>query len=68
MKTISKYQECKTMLRANAEYMKVQFRGDKPMIRQCINDYADSISKDYNLTEYQINLLANYSCKLHPKN
>lgn len=68
MKTLTKYQEVKTMLRSNAEYVKVLFRGDKPMIRQCINDYADSISKDYNLSDYQRNLLSNYACKLHPKN
>jgi hypothetical protein len=68
MKTISKYQEVKTMLRANAEFAKVQFRGDKPAIRQSINDYTDAISKDYNLSEYQRNLLSNYACTLHPKN
>jgi hypothetical protein len=60
------YQQAKSMLRSHAEYVKVQFRNDKPAIRQSINDYTDSICKDYNLTEYQRNLLANYACKLHP--
>jgi hypothetical protein len=63
----SNYQTAKSMLRSHAEYVKVQFRNDKPAIRQSINDYTDSICKDYNLTEYQRNLLANYACKLHPK-
>jgi len=66
MKT--KYQYAKSKLRSHAEYVSVQFRGDKPAIRQSINDYADSISKDFNLSEYQRNLLSDYTCKLHPKN
>lgn len=60
------YQNAKNMLRSHAEYVKVQYRGDKPAIRQSINDYTDSICKDFNLTEYQRNLLSNYACKLHP--
>jgi hypothetical protein len=67
MKT-TKYQEAKNMLRSHAEYVKVQFRSDKPAIRQSINDYTDSICKDFNLTNYQRDLLSNYACKLHPKN
>ena len=64
---MTNYQNAKSKLRANAEYSKVQFRGDKPAIRQAINDYCDFISRDYSLSEYQRNLLANYACKLHPK-
>lgn len=60
------YQNAKSKLRSYAEYIKVQYRGDKPAIRQSINDCADSLCKDFNLTEYQCNLLANYACKLHP--
>lgn len=60
------YQTAKSMLRAHAEYVNVQFRNDKPTIRQSINDYADSISRDYNLSDYYIGLLSNYACSLHP--
>lgn len=65
---MTQYQTAKSMLRSHAEYVSVQFRGDKPAIRQSINDYTDGICKDFNLTEYQRNLLHNYAGKLHPKN
>ena len=65
---MTNYQITKSMLRSHAEYVKVQYRGDKPAIRQSINDYTDMISKDYNLSDYQRDLLSNYACKLHPKN
>ena len=61
------YQTAKTMLRAHAEYVKAQFRGDKPAIRQSINDYLDSVCRDFRLSEYHQGLLSNYACKLHPK-
>lgn len=64
----TKYQMAKTMLRSHAEYTKVQFRNDKPAIRQSINDYTDGICRDFNLSEYQRNLLSNYAGTLHPKN
>jgi hypothetical protein len=63
----SNYQQAKQMLRSHAEYVKVQFGTDKPAIRQSINDYTDAICRDFNLTEYQRDLLSNYACKLHPK-
>jgi len=61
------YQVAKSKLRSHSEFVSVEHRGDKPAIRQCINDYADCIGKDYCLTDHQKNLLANYACKLHPK-
>lgn len=64
---MTNYQTAKSMLRAHAEYVKVQYRGDKPAIRQSINDYTDSISRDYDLSDYQRDLLSNYACTLHPK-
>lgn len=63
---MTNYQQAKDKLRTHAEYVKVQFRNDKPAIRQAINDYADSISREYGLTDWEGNLLANYVCKLHP--
>ena len=65
---MNNYQVTKTKLRSHAEYVKVLYKGDKPAIRQSINDYTDMISKEYDLSEYQRNLLSNYACTLHPKN
>ena len=67
MKTLSNYQQAKTMLRAHAEYVKV-FLGDKPAVRESINNYTDCICSDFDLTEHKRNLLSNYACTLHPKN
>lgn len=64
---MTNYQVCKSKLRSYAEYVSVQYRTDKPAIRQCINDYTDFIGRDFELSEHQKNLLANYACKLHPK-
>ena len=64
---MTNYQKAKDMTRGYAEWVKVHHKGDKPAIRQALNDYSDSISSDYRLTEYECNLLANYVCKLHPK-
>lgn len=64
---MTNYIFAKSKLRSHAEYVSVLFKGDKPAIRQSINDYTDSICKDFNLTECERNLLSNYACKLHPK-
>jgi hypothetical protein len=68
MKTISNYQQAKTMLKNSAKWIKEQVPTDKPKIRMIINNEVDYLSKDLNLSEYQRNLLSNYACKLHPKN
>ena len=65
---MSNYQEAKSLLRSHAEYVSVLLRGDKPGIRQSINDYADAIGRDSKLTEHEMDSLANYACKLHPEN
>lgn len=59
-------QTAKSILKSVALDAKSQHRNDKPAIRQIINDTADSICKDMNLTEKQRDSLANYACKLHP--
>lgn len=64
----SNYQLSKKTLKAVAKQAKIDFKADKPAIRQEINDMANWICQDMNLTEYESNLLANYACKLHPKN
>lgn len=68
MKTISNYQIAKSTLKSVSLDAKAQYSTDKPMIRQTINDYLDYLCKDFNLSEYQRNLLSNYACTLHPKN
>ena len=67
MRQRSTYLEVKDKLRSHAEYVKVYYRGDKPAIIQSINDYTDFISRDYNLPEWQKDLLHNYAVVLHPK-
>jgi hypothetical protein len=68
MKTLSKYQQVKRLLKIGANQFKERFPNDKPMIRQLINDEVDYYCKDLNLSEHQRNLLSDYACKLHPKN
>jgi len=68
MKTLTKYQQAKKALKLASDQDKKHFKNDKPAIRQSINDFCDYLSKDLNLSEYHRNLLANYACKLHPKN
>ena len=61
------YQKAKIELKAVAQEAKKQYANDKPAIRQIINDYTDYLCKDLRLSDYQKNLLENYSCTLHPK-
>jgi hypothetical protein len=68
MKTISNYQKARRNLKDVSDMAKSQFSTDKPMIRQIINDSVHYQAKEYNLSEYETNLLSNYACKLHPKN
>ena len=60
-------QTAKAILKDVATDVKKNYKNDKPLIRMTINDTADSLCRDYNLSEYQRDLLANYACKLHPK-
>jgi hypothetical protein len=64
---MTKYQSAKDLLKSIAYDAKSNHRGDKPAIRQVINDSADSICRSGELTEYEQNLLHNYACTLHPK-
>lgn len=68
MKTISKYQQAKKHLKNIKESISDEYKEDKPLIRTVINDTVYNLSREYNLTEYQRDLLSNYACKLHPKN
>ena len=62
------YQQAKNTLLWVSRDAKSQFKKDKPMIRQIINDTTDAICRDLNLTDIQRDRLSNYACKLHPKN
>ena len=64
---MTQYQIAKATLKSVSLDAKAEFRNDKPAIRQIINDTADSICKDLQLSDYHRDLLANYACKLHPK-
>ena len=65
MKTI--YQQAKAELKQTAKEAKRQYIDDLPAQRMVINDTADYLCKSLQLSDYQRNLLENYSCKLHPK-
>lgn len=67
MKTVSNYQIAKKELKNVANEAKKLHTTDKPLIRMYINDFADHLIKELSFSEYQKNLLANYACKLHPK-
>lgn len=67
MKTVSTYQIAKKELKNLANEAKKLYTTDKPLIRMYINDFADHLIKELSFSEYQKNLLANYACKLHPK-
>ena len=64
---MTRYQISKSVLKSVAYDAKSAHRNDLTMIRQIINDSIDAICRGNKLTEYQSALLANYACKLHPK-
>ena len=68
MKKRTEYQNAKSFLKEMAGIIKGEYPSDKPMQRAVINDTCDAICKDLRLSDYHRGLLANYSCKLHPKN
>ncbi len=64
---MTKYLITKKLLLEDSLVLKSEFADDLPAIRQGINDYADFLMKEYELSVQEQNMLANYSCKLHPK-
>ncbi len=66
MKNLSNYQQAKRDLKEVSKMAKSQYESDKPLRRMIINDNVHFFSIDYNLSEYQLKLLSNYSCTLHP--
>tara|TARA_R110000851_G_scaffold166854_1_gene312436 strand:- start:128 stop:328 length:201 start_codon:yes stop_codon:yes gene_type:complete len=64
----TRYQFAKQELKNISKSAKNQFPNDKPAIRQIINDGANHLILNYDLSEHQIILLSNYAGTLHPKN
>lgn len=64
---LTEYQTAKHYLKVCAKAAKEAYEGDKPAIRMCINNYADSLIKEHNWTgtRYEI-WLGNLAAKLHP--
>lgn len=62
------YNSAKQQLKQVAIEAKAQFKNDKPAIRQTINDYCDSLCREWNLSESQRDRLFSFACTLHPKN
>lgn len=66
------HQSCKDELFHIAVYVKNTFRGDKPAIREAINNHADILAREYwrHYSERQAARLADnlhtYAAKLHP--
>jgi len=62
---MTNYKNIKRHLKDVADMAKSQFGNDKPMVRLIINDSVDFLSKEYQLSAYYTDLLAEYACKLH---
>ena len=67
------YLDAKTALKEYAWRKKHLNKGDKPAIRQGINDYTDALCKDfpYSLSDAKraqyTKWLQSYACTLHPR-
>ena len=66
MKNITQYQVAKSLLTDFAKEIKTKFPSDKPLCRQEINLFCDSLERDLNRDFDKIRL-QNVACKLHPK-
>ena len=60
------YQKVKQELKELKRELKQTFTDDKPYIRMALNDRANYLIIDYDLTEHQTELLSNFVCTLHP--
>lgn len=66
MKKLTQYQSTKSLLTDYAKEIKGQFPNDKPLCRQEINLFCESLEKDLDRNFDKIRL-QNVACKLHPK-
>jgi len=62
----SNYQQAKKELKIFSKEVKQEFKGDKPAIRQGLNDKAHYLISERNLSKHQTMLLQSFTCKLHP--
>lgn len=61
------YQAAKGALKVQAKACKEVCKGDKPEIRMCINNFADSLIKDHDWTGTMYEVwLSNFAASLHP--
>ena len=69
MKQQTNYQKAKAILKdlQKDNIASGIHKTDKPMARMLLNDIADNLVRNCNLSEYKANLLHNYVCTLHPK-
>ena len=63
---VSNYQRAKIELKNVSIAAKKRFKNDKPAINETINVNAYFLESKYSLSDYQIELLHNYACTLHP--
>lgn len=71
----TEYLEAKRALKEFASDIKRDLKGDNPAIRQCINDYLDSIFREswycnigsHKTRDRYYDWLSSYACTLHPK-
>ena len=64
---MTNYQKCKLYLKEAAADLKEKYKDDYPLIRMCLNNELDQLSRNTNLSEHKKELLTRYVCKLHPK-
>lgn len=64
---MSNYQTAKAQLLEVAKEVKANHKTDKPLCRMVINDFCDSLCKDFNFSERQRDNLSTYAGKLHPR-
>lgn len=66
MKKFTQYQSAKSLLTGYAKEIKGQFPNDKPLCRQEINLFCESLERELT-RDFDKVRLQNYCAKLHPK-
>ena len=66
MKKLTQYQTAKIELKNFAQYINQNFAHDKPLCRQEINLFCESLEQDLTRDLDKVRL-QNVACKLHPK-
>lgn len=66
MKALTQYQTAKSLLTDYAKEIKSEFPNDKPLCRQEINLFCESLERELS-RDFDKLRLQNIACKLHPK-